>query len=465
MLAVLGILLSLGLLMFMAYRGYSVIFFAPIFAILAAVFSGMALMPTYTEVFLPNLANYVKTYFPFFLLGAVFGKAMEESGAAKAIAKVVVKKLGTKQAMLAVVLSCAILTYGGVSLFVVAFAVYPFAASLFKEAGIPKRLLPATIALGAFTFTMDALPGTPQIQNTIPMKFFNTDLYAAPVFGILGAIMVFSLGMLYLEWRKRQAIAAGEGYGNHTTQEPELVEDTNLPNPLLAVLPLISVLGVTLVLQKLVFPHWDIVSWVTQAPYKMDKAGVVGTMNNWALMIALVVGTIIAFVINPAKIKGNIAKAINAGAIGSLLAVMNTASEVGFGNVIKTLPGFKSISMALMSIKGGGSPLLSEAVTVNVLAGVTGSASGGMSIALDTFGKDYLSWAHKVGLDPQLLHRVASMSSGGMDTLPHNGAVITLLAISGLTHKQSYKDIFAITLIKSATVFVLIGLTSIFHFV
>jgi len=463
--AVLGILLSLGLLMFMAYRGFSVIFFAPVFAILAAIFSGMAIMPTYTEIFLPNLANYVKVYFPFFLLGAVFGKVMEESGAAKAIAKAIVNKLGKKQAILSVVLSAAILTYGGVSLFVVAFAVYPFAALIFKEADIPKRLVPATIALGAFTFTMDALPGTPQIQNSIPMKFFNTDLYAAPIFGTLGAIIVLGCGIAYLEWRKRTAQAAGEGYGTDHKNEPEIVEDGNLPNPLLATLPLIAVLAVTLILQKIVFPSWNITAWVTQAPYNIAKTGVVGTMNNWALMIALVVGIVIALVINPTRIKGNLAKAINLGAIGSLLAVMNTASEVGFGNVIKSLPGFQTIAHALMGINSGGSPLLSEAVTVNVLSGVTGSASGGMSIALDTFGKSYLEWATRANIDPQLLHRVASMASGGMDTLPHNGAVITLLGIAGLTHKQSYKDIFAITLLKTGTVFILILLQGVFHFV
>lgn len=463
--AVLGILLSLGLLMFMAYRGFSVIFFAPVFAIFAAIFSGMAIMPTYTEIFLPNLAGYVKVYFPFFLLGAVFGKAMEESGAAKAIAKVIVYKLGKRQAILAVVLSAAILTYGGVSLFVVAFAVYPFAASIFKEADIPKRLIPATIALGAFTFTMDALPGTPQIQNSIPMKFFNTDLYAAPVFGTLGAIIILAAGIAYLEWRKRTAQAKGEGYGTNHTQEPELVEDKNLPNPWLSALPLISVLAVTLVLQKVVFPNWNIAAWVTKAPYNIAKEGVTGTMNNWALMIALLVGIALAIIINPPRIKGNVAKTINAGAIGSLLAVMNTASEVGYGNVIKSLPGFQSIAHSLMGINASGSPLLSEAVTVNTLAGVTGSASGGLSIALDTFGKQYLAWAQRVGISPELLHRVSAMASGGFDTLPHNGAVITLLGIAGLTHKQSYKDIFAITLMKAGTVFLLIGLQSIFHFV
>jgi H+/gluconate symporter-like permease len=433
--------------------------------LLAALFSGMALLPTYTEVFLPNLASYAKVYFPFFLLGAVFGKAMEESGAAKSIAKAIVEKLGKRNAILSVVLSAAILTYGGVSLFVVAFAVYPFAASIFKEAGIPKRLVPATIALGAFTFTMDALPGTPQIQNSIPMKYFNTDLYAAPVFGILGTIIILASGIAYLEWCKRKAQAAGEGYGDGHVNEPVIVEDTSLPNPILAALPLISVLAVTLILQKVIFPHWNISSWVTKAPYNIEKTGVVGTMNNWALIIGLIFGIALAFIINPKRIRGNVAKAINAGAIGSLLAVMNTSSEVGFGNVIKTLPGFKSIAHALININPHGSPLLSEAVSVNVLAGTTGSASGGMSIALDMFSKKYMEWAARSGVSPQLLHRVASMASGGFDTLPHNGAVITLLGIAGLTHKQSYKDMFVITLIKAGSCFLLIFLQGIFHFV
>ncbi|WP_446899102.1 GntP family permease [Clostridium sp. LBM24168] len=462
---VIGIILALGLLIFMAYKGFSVIFFAPVFALVGALLSGMALLPTYTEIFLPNLGNYVKTYFPFFLLGAVFGKAMEESGAARSIAKSIVEKLGKDKAIFSVVLSAAILTYGGVSLFVVAFAVYPFAASIFKEADIPKRLVPATIALGAFSFTMDSLPGTPQIQNTIPMKFFNTDLYSAPVFGTIGSAIMLIGGLFYLEWRKRCAMNAGEGYGINHINEPEVSDEAHLPSMVLSLIPLIAVLVVTLILQKAVFPNWDIVSWVTQKPYGIAKDGLVGTMNNWALIIGLIIGIIIALVINPSNMKRNIPKAINAGAIGSLLAVMNTASEVGFGNVIKTLPGFKVIANALININPNGSPLLSEAVSVNVLAGVTGSASGGMSIALDMFGKRYLEWAQESGIPPELLHRVASMASGGMDTLPHNGAVITLLGIAGLTHKQSYKDMFAVTLLKAGTCFVMIFLQSIFHFV
>lgn len=458
----LGILLSLALLMVMAYRGFSVIFFAPIFALLAAAFSGLSPLPTFTELFLPQLAGYVKTYFPFFLLGAVFGKVMEQSGAAEAIAQAITQKLGIRHSMLAIVLSCAVLTYGGVSLFVVAFAVYPFGASLFRSANIPKRLLPPTIALGAFTFTMDALPGTPQIQNSIPMKFFNTDLYAAPVFGTIGGILIFVAGMWYLEAERRKAHLKGEGYGATETDEVKLKQQS-LPPVWLAAVPLASVLLMTLILQKFIFPQWDISAWATEPPYKMDPSTLKGTMNNWALIIALAFGILLTTLLNKNRLSGKLANAISLGATGSLLAVMNTASEVGFGNVVKILPGFKTIAETMMSIGRGGSPLLSEAITVNVLSGVTGSASGGLSIALDSFGKEYLEWAQAHGTSAELLHRVASMASGGMDTLPHNGAVITLLAITGMTHKQSYKDIFVITIIKTSVVFVLIGFTMLFN--
>ena len=190
---VIGIILSLVLLTLIAYRGLSVILFAPVCALLAAVIAGFPLMPAYTELFMPKAVTYIKNFFPIFLLGAVFGKIMDDSGSAKAIAHAIANKLGKERSILAVVLSCAILTYGGVSLFVVAFAVYPIAAHLFKESGTPKFLVPGSIALGAFTFTMTALPGTPQIQNAIPMPFFKTTVYAAPILGTICGAMMFAL--------------------------------------------------------------------------------------------------------------------------------------------------------------------------------------------------------------------------------------------------------------------------------
>jgi H+/gluconate symporter-like permease len=138
-----------------------------------------------------------------------------------------------------------------------------------------------------------------------------------------------------------------------------------------------------------------------------------------------------------------------------MLAAMNTASEYGFGAVIAALPGFLIVADALAAIPD---PLINEAITVTSLAGITGSASGGMSIALAAMSETFISNANAAQIPMEVLHRVAAMASGGMDTLPHNGAVITLLAVTGLTHRQSYKDIFAITIIKTMAVFFIIAL-------
>jgi len=457
-LEVLGIILSLFLLMFFAYRGFSVILFAPIFALLAASLSGLPIMPSYTELFMAKGVVYIKAFFPVFLLGAVFGKLMEDTGLAKGIAHAIIKGLGQKRAILSVVIAGCVLTYGGISLFVVVFAVYPFASALFKEAQIPKRLLPATIALGAFTATMDSFPGTPQIQNLIPTNFFGTNIYSAPILGTLGGLAIISLGLCWLEWRRKNAADAGEGYGNHTLNETVINEDIQLPSWQLAVLPLVAVLVVNFIMTNLFTWDPNMLEPFKAMKLPLTAPAVKNVISIWALIIALVSGILLAIVLGYKNLKTTsaLAKSLNAGAIGSLLAILNTASEVGYGNVIAALPGFQSISSALMSIKVGGSPLVSEAVTVNVLAGVTGSASGGMSIALDLMSKSWLTWANSIGMSPEILHRVASMASGGMDTLPHNGAVITLLAVCGLTHKDSYSDIFVLTALKTSMVFVVI---------
>ena len=457
---VLGILLSLFLLMFMAYMGFSVILFAPVFALLAAALQGLPIMPSYTELFMAKAVVYVKAFFPVFMLGAVFGKVMEDTLLAKGISHAIMEKLGHKHAVLAIVLSCAILTYGGVSLFVVVFAVYPFAAALFKEANIPKRLVPGCIALGSFTFTMDAFPGTPQIQNIIPTNFYGTTGYAAPIAGLVGGTLIFIIGMVYLEWRKRTAIARGEGYGDHTLNEPAEAAVTKLPSWYISLLPLILVLAVNYYLSRVY--TWDpaILAPLSGLKLPLMAPAVKNVIGIWSLVIGLVLGIVLALALGFKNIPkgGGLQKALNVGAIGSLLAIMNTASEVGYGNVIAALPGFKSIATFLLGIKIGGTPLVSEAISVTTLAGITGSASGGMSIALDLMSKDWLAWANSIGMSPEILHRVASMASGGCDTMPHNGAVITLLAVCGLTHKTSYLDIFAMTVIKTFMVFVVIAL-------
>jgi H+/gluconate symporter-like permease len=452
------LLLALGLLMLVAYRGYSVILFAPICALLAVLATDPSLVaPAYTSVFMEKLANFVKLYFPVFMLGAVFGKVIELSGFSKAIVSSIVRLAGPSRAMLSIVLVCAVMTYGGVSLFVVVFAVYPFAAELFRQVDIPKRLIPGTIALGAFTFTMDALPGTPQIQNIIPTTFFQTTTWAAPWLGVVGAIFIFIAGMSYLEFNRRRAAAAGEGYvmeGQRLENEPEPFVDEKLPNAALAILPLILVFVLNRVFTDLIpglYGETFQFALGKEAPTAIAIAKIAAI---WAVIGALIVGILFVVVTSFKTIRLRFGDGTKLAIAGALLATLNTASEYGFGGVVAALPGFEVVRGALEAIPN---PLINEAVTVTVLAGITGSASGGMSIALAAMADQFIANANAAGIPLEVLHRVASMASGGMDTLPHNGAVITLLAVTGLTHRQSYKDIFAITIIKTLAVGVIIA--------
>jgi H+/gluconate symporter-like permease len=326
---------------------------------------------------------------------------------------------------------------------------------MFRQGGIPKRLIPATIALGAFTFTMDALPGTPQIQNIIPTAFFKTDTWAAPWLGVIGALFILVTGLAYLEWRRRQAAAAGEGYGTKLVNEPEPFPEEKLPNPWLAVAPLVIV-GVMNKVFTVLIPGFYGATHSAALPglAKPVVTQVSSVAAIWAVEGALLLGILAVVAFSFRSLKERFAEGSKAAVAGALLAATNTASEYGFGAVIAALPGFLLIADGLKSIPG---VLVNQAVTVSALAGITGSASGGMSIALATMADSFIAAAHSAGIPLAVLHRIAAMASGGMDTLPHNGAVITLLAVTGLTHKDSYRDIFAITLLKTAAVGVAIG--------
>jgi H+/gluconate symporter-like permease len=452
---VLIVLGALVFLMFVAYRGYSVILFAPIAALGGVLLTEpSAVPPMFSSVFMEKMVGFVKSYFPVFMLGAVFGKVIELSGFSKSIVSAVIGVLGRDRAVLSIVVVCALLTYGGVSLFVVVFAVYPFAAEMFRQSGIPKRLIPCTVALGAFSFTMDAMPGTPQIQNIIPTTFFKTTTWAAPWLGLIGSVFVLVCGLLYIESRRRAAQARGEGYGTDLLNEPEAFEAEKLPNPWIALLPLVVVGVANLWLTFLIPRAYGGEHHITVgAKPIITQIPVVAAI--WAVEGALLLGILTVFLFAWRPVLGKFADGSKAAVAGALLASLNTASEYGFGGVIALLPGFEVIAQLLRSIPN---PLVNEAITVTVLAGITGSASGGMSIALATMSDTFIAAAQAANIPLEVLHRVASMASGGMDTLPHNGAVITLLAVTGLTHKVAYKDIFAITMIKTVAVFVVIGI-------
>ena len=440
----LAILISLFMLMFLAYRGVSVLILAPIMAAVAVLLSGdiNLMLPIYTETFMGALGKYLLTFFPIFLLGAIFGQLIADSGAASSIAHWFTRVLGPKHAILTVVLACGALTYGGVSLFVVAFAIYPIAKVMFYKAGIPKRLIPGAIALGAFTFTMTALPGTPAIQNAIPIPYYGTNVFAAPGLGIIAALIMFTAGWLWLNSRAKAAQAKGEDYGQHNDGvEDESIDEHN-PMPIwLAFSPLVIVIGLNALFTYVVFPGMDFTA-VNLRYAGLDPAKSIGM---WAIIISLVFACIWLIAIAWPRWK-NLKDSINKGTLGSMLPAFNTASEVGYGAVIASLAGFAILRDLVLNVSPG-NPLISEAVAMSTLAGITGSSSGGLSIALQTLGADYLRMAVENNISPELLHRVAVIAAGGFDTLPHCGAIITLLSICGMNHRQSYLNIAAVTII------------------
>ena len=423
MLGLVGMLLGLAILIFLAYKGQSMMWVGPVAALTVALLGGLALLPAYTGTYIGGLVGFVSSYFPMFMLGAMFGKIMEVTGSAHAIAQKFSQLIGAKRAILAVVISCGLLVYGGISLFVVVFAIYPIAISLFREANIPRRLIPGAIACGAFTFSMTAFPGNPQLNNIIPTRYFGTNAMSGPILGIVGGLIMLVGGVAWLMFREKKLVAAGECF-----DEPAGLEEKKFdkePNFILSILPLIVVVLVLNLLPVFV-----------EFPSDMK--------STYSIIIALLCGIILSAIFNTDKMPA-VMKAINEGASSSVTAIMNTSAVVGFGSVVKAVPAFAILTEMVLGIKA--SPLISLALSVTLLAGATGSSSGGMGIALEALGAQYMDLAAQMNIDPGAYHRIASIASGGLDSLPHCGAVITLLAVTGMNHKKSYADIAMVTVV------------------
>lgn len=455
-----GILVALALLMFLSYRGISVLLLAPLMALIALIFAGGPLLASYTQIFMPALGSFIIQFFPLFLLGAVFGKLMDDTGAAQSLARSIVARLGEAKTMPAIVLACAVLTYGGVSLFVVAFAVYPIAAAMFAHANLPRALIPASIALGAFTFTMTALPGTPAIQNAIPMPFFGTTAFAAPGIGVIAGLIMLVLGLLWLGWRARnwsvttsaatppeqtrkelREYAQSEGYDVvEIAAAPQGQNADDLPAVWVAATPIVLVVLFNYLFSAHLLPALD-TSYLAETRFGAVSFSSVNGV--WAILLALTVSIIVMAVLGRNRVR-SFKATLDDGANAATAPAFNTASLVGFGAVVASLPAFTLIRDGVLSLAPG-NPLVSLAISVNILAGITGSASGGMSIALQTMGSTYLELGTAAGIYPDLLHRVTAIATGGLDSLPHNGAVITLLAVCKMTHKEAYRDIFVVS--------------------
>ena len=462
----LGILVGLAILVWFAFRGWSVLLVAPAAALVAAAFGGQPLLASWTQIFMESAARFVAQFFPLFLLGAVFGKLMDDSGSVSTVATFMTKKFGERRLMLAVVLAGAVVTYGGVSLFVAFFVLVPMAQTLFYAAAIPRRFVPAAIVLGTSTFTMSALPGTPSIQNAIPMPFFGTTPFAAPGLGIIASIIMLTFGLWWLNRAANVARRAGEGYGAESAEpidsavDDELVRErattarefdpaeirhgrhgTADPPVLIAALPLVVVIAVNLAMSLVVLPRIDS-SYLAEE--RWGGTSISAVAGVWSVVVALAAAIATVVLFNRARLPA-LRQSMDAGANASVLPAISVASLVGFGAVIAALPAFAAVRDWVLAIEGG--PLVSLAVAINVLAALTGSASGGLTIALDALGHNYMAIASQAGINPALMHRVAVIGAGTLDTLPHNGAVVTLLALCGASHRESYFDIVIVGIV------------------
>lgn len=462
----LGIVVALALLIWLAYRGWSILLLAPAAALLASAFAREPLLAHWTQTFMGNAAQFLAQFFPLFLLGALFGKLMDDSGSVKAIAQYMTEQLGASRAILAVILAGAAVTYGGVSLFVAFFVLAPMAMELFRAADIPRRLIPAAIALGTSTFTMSALPGTPAIQNAIPMPFFGTTPFAAPGLGIIASAIMLGFGLWWLQREERKAQLKGEGFGipaggalADVAHDPFIRErataarefdpaeihhgyhSDTLPPIRVAVLPLIVVVLVNLTMVLIVLPALDF-EFLKEERWGGTSIQAVGGV--WSVAVALAMATLVLVILNRARLP-SLRKSMDAGANASVLPALSVASLVGFGAVVAALPAFAFVRDGVLSIGGG--VLVSLTVATNVLAALTGSASGGLTIALDALGETYMGLASAQNIAPDLLHRVAVIGAGTLDSLPHNGAVVSLLAVCGSTHRESYRDIVVVCIL------------------
>lgn len=415
MLSMIGLIGGLILLIILTIRGINLFIAAPLCALIVALTSGLPIFigeTNYVETYMQGFSGFIAAWFFMFLLGSLFGKFMEDTGAADSVARWIVDRLGRQHAVAAVVLACAILTYGGVSVFVVAFSVYPMALSLFKDANLPRRFIPAALAFGSVTFTMTSA-GSPEIQNWIPIKYLGTSPFAAWEVSLVVAIFMASFGFWWMKRMIGKAVANGERF-EHRDEDPEIPE-RNYPHPITGIIPLLVVLCLSFALHE--------------------------QLQQLALIVALG-GGVIALVLINFKHFHNVQKAVSLGTTGALVAIGNTAAVVGFGTIAKSTEAFQQAVELMTQIPGN--ELIGAAIAVSVIAGLTGSASGGQAIALPLVGPHYLDQ----GVDPEELHRIVSISSGALDSLPHNGYVVTTIrAICNETHQQAYWAVGALTVV------------------
>ena len=482
LLALLG---GMVLLTVLVVQGRSIFVVAPLCALVTVTLSGFDPLAVMTGPYMTGFADFVRRFYLIVALGAVFGKLMEESGAAVSIADSIGRRLGAHRACLAVVLACAVLTYGGVSVFAVGFSVFPLAVQLFRQADLPRRFIPGAICLGSITFTMTSA-GSPEIQNLIPIQYLVdavtkaplTDARAGwPVSLIVGSLM-FLVGQVYLDWAIRRDQKAGHRWedrpGDRTVSGTALAAgDTRAKSdtPVASAVPLMGSTQPTEVARLLVQTPgptvWrslaplvatvaalNVLPWCCRAMASsgetvLSSMGLVGARMTKVLVhvpedptLSIFLGVVAAFVLLRSHLKDGW-KCLGEGFANGFLAIGSTAAVVGFGAAVKDLPAFQRVVDAVTHLPGD--PLLGAALAVAVIAAIAGSASGGQAIALPILKPIFVD---ELGVAPRALHRVVAIASGTLDSLPANGFVVMLIrVICGETHARAYGPIFVTTVL------------------
>ncbi len=395
---------AIALLVVLVYIRVDILIAGPLVAIFLAVTSGLNPVQALTEGYLPTFGGFCSSFFLVFGSSAIFARVMQDTGMAASIARTIGKKCGPKYAVLVVFFTSVLLTYGGVSLFVVVFVLYPIALQLFREANITRAMIPGAIAAGAFTFASSCLPGAAQAAPLVAAGYLDTTIMVMPLLGILCGGFMCVLIVLYLNWALKKSRKDKLEFEDdpETTALIEKFNNIELPNFWLSLLPMLMVI-------------------VTLNVFKLP------------VYICMAIGVAISFAFGWKNVDNKLAT-LNAGVGGAVLALLNTAAANGFGGVAKMTPAFAELC-DILTQSNSIPPLLSVGLATTLIAGACGSGTGGLGVALGTLAPVYID----MGVSPGLIHRVSLIACGGLDSLPHNGAVVTCLTSCGVSHKDGYK--------------------------
>lgn len=411
--AILGVLLAIVAIVYWTSRNVHVIIAAPLASLIIILTNRMDMLTNMLGTehsYMAGLAGFLVNNFAIFMLGSILARYMEMSGATQTIANSILKLMGKNspyKGLLAITLIASILTYGGVSIFVVIFTLLPLSRPLFKELNINWALFPIPVFLGAGTYTMTTLPGAPSIQNVIPTKVLGTSLTAAPALSILASLTLLIFGLVYMAYCLKRSQARGEGY-TEKEEETAILRD-KAPNLFWSILPLVSLIGTIFLFNKL--PN--------------------------VLAVGLLVSIVLSAVIFKAYLPDQ-KEILNTGATASVIPAFATSSTVAFGTVLTLSSGFALIQDWIQQIPG--SPLLSLSISTALVSGIIGSSSGAVGIASNHFLPTYL----EMGINPELLHRVTVVSSAILTVVPQSGVMITFHHLSKLSMKRGLKYSFVL---------------------